>query len=455
MSKIVISYRRTDTAAIAGRIRDRLVSRYGDTSVFMDIENIPFGSDFRTHIREALLQSDVLIAVVGPDWLGRGNGGPSRISNETDPVRIEIETALQGRIPLIPVLVNNAGMPEAADLPDSLKDFAFLNAADVDTGRDFHQHMERLIQALDGFIERKSGKAATLGPTPASTATPRATIDGPAAARASRNWIPVVSAAAVTVVVAGLGAAWFLKTPPKPAVTQAAQQPVGLPTNEAANLAPAAKAVVPAANSSIPATAGRNVAGCHEPSPAFLDEFKTNTAGWIHLGETRIGSNAYYDDDEMVVMAAAQNTKWIVVPSRKFKNVTICADIKSPEEATALGATAGGLVFWTSAGNIDNIYTANLYPDGSYAILRKYSGTWSTIVSKRSFASIRKGLEAQNQIKITLKDRIATLTINGVKAQDFQGEPPEDGGLVGLFARSEKDQTNEWRFLKIVVAQEP
>src|SRR5690348_15217888 len=111
MPKIVISYRRADSAAIAGRIRDRLVGRYGDASIFMDVEDIPLGADFRAQIRDVLLQGDVLIAIVGPDWLGAAKDGASRIRNEGDPVRIEIETALKGGIPLIPVLVNKAQMP--------------------------------------------------------------------------------------------------------------------------------------------------------------------------------------------------------------------------------------------------------------------------------------------------------------------------------------------------------
>src|ERR1044072_2786319 len=146
MPKIVISYRRSDSAATAGRIRDRLAAQYGDQSIFMDIENIPFGADFRTHIRDTLLQSDVLLAIVGPEWVGKGKDA-TRIMNDVDPVRIEIETTLQAHIPTIPVLINGARMPEAAELPDKLKDFAFLNAADVDSGRDFHQHMDRLIEA--------------------------------------------------------------------------------------------------------------------------------------------------------------------------------------------------------------------------------------------------------------------------------------------------------------------
>ena len=54
MPRITISYRRADSDAIAGRIRDRLARHYGDRAVFMDIDNIPFGIDFREHIKGEL-----------------------------------------------------------------------------------------------------------------------------------------------------------------------------------------------------------------------------------------------------------------------------------------------------------------------------------------------------------------------------------------------------------------
>jgi formylglycine-generating enzyme required for sulfatase activity len=147
--KIAISYRRADTEVMTGRIRDRLVARYGDDAVFMDIDNIPFGKDFRVHIREVIVQSDILLVIVGPRWLGASRGGNRRIDNETDFVRLEVETALSNGIPIIPLLVGSARMPQPALVPESLKQFAFLNAASVATGRDFHQHMERLIRGID------------------------------------------------------------------------------------------------------------------------------------------------------------------------------------------------------------------------------------------------------------------------------------------------------------------
>ncbi len=72
--KIVLSYRRTD-AAMAGRIFDLLVQHFGKSSLFIDIDNVPFGVDFRKHIDDALKTSDLLIAVVGRNWIGAQAGG--------------------------------------------------------------------------------------------------------------------------------------------------------------------------------------------------------------------------------------------------------------------------------------------------------------------------------------------------------------------------------------------
>jgi hypothetical protein len=66
MAKIIISYRRADSQAMAGRIFDRLIAHYGEKAVFMDIDAIPFGIDFRKHIADALAQGTVLVAWSAP-----------------------------------------------------------------------------------------------------------------------------------------------------------------------------------------------------------------------------------------------------------------------------------------------------------------------------------------------------------------------------------------------------
>jgi TIR domain-containing protein len=183
MPKIAISYRRSDSSAITGRIFDRLVAHYGKESVFMDVDNIPIGTDFRSHIRAVLLETEVLIVVIGPRWLGTDSAGAVRMSQESDPVRAEVEAALAQELPMIPLLVDGAKMPDSTALPASIQKFAFLNAAEVATGRDFHPHMDRLIAAIDATL----GARASAGAATPYAAAPR-TVAGHAHSAAPQSW---------------------------------------------------------------------------------------------------------------------------------------------------------------------------------------------------------------------------------------------------------------------------
>ena len=55
---------------ITGRIRDNLANRYGEDAIFMDIDSIPLGFDYRKQMKDALAENKVMIAVIGPKWLG-------------------------------------------------------------------------------------------------------------------------------------------------------------------------------------------------------------------------------------------------------------------------------------------------------------------------------------------------------------------------------------------------
>jgi TIR domain len=222
MSRIIISYRRADSAAIAGRIFDRLSSHYGDESVFMDIDKIPFGTDFREHIRKVLLDGDILLAVIGPNWLGKTADGGSRISDDADPVRVEIETALRQKTTVIPILVDGAAMPSSAELPESMRDLAYINAAPLDVGRDFRQHMDRLIRSIDTLLGEDSEPAPTAARNAAPSASP------------ARLRVGLAVGAAAIVLVAAAGWAftpqhWFAAAPPPERSPVNAASPVSQP----------------------------------------------------------------------------------------------------------------------------------------------------------------------------------------------------------------------------------
>ena len=148
MAKIFLSYRREDSAGVAGRIYDRLRVPFGPDSVFFDVDSVPFGVDFQEHIESVLSHCDVFLAVIGPDWAGQINTG-RRIDDARDWVRIEVEAALKRGLPVIPVLIDHTRMPSEADLPPSLARLARRNALSVDQGRDFHVHVDRLIRGIE------------------------------------------------------------------------------------------------------------------------------------------------------------------------------------------------------------------------------------------------------------------------------------------------------------------
>lgn len=209
MAKIAISYRRSDSQDITGRIFDRLVQHFGKDTVFRDIDSIQPGIDFRSQIAEALRTTDVLLVVVGSAWFGQGKDKASRIDNEADPVRIEVETALKRDIPIVPILVGGTRMPEPHELPQSLRDFAYRHAVTVDGGRDFDHHMEGLVRSLDRMLHvRQGGKAGTT----------RAAL--------SPVFYAIVGGVAVAAIVL---AVVLLRPSPPPAVAVQAQSPMPLP----------------------------------------------------------------------------------------------------------------------------------------------------------------------------------------------------------------------------------
>ena len=133
MSWNFISYRREDSIAYAGRLYDRLTAQFGTDRVFMDVDKLDFGVDFVDAIQQTVASCDVLLAVIGKQWLeARDEGGRRRLDTPEDFVRIEIASALERGVRVSPVLVGGARMPGSVDLPESLTKLARRNALDMD-----------------------------------------------------------------------------------------------------------------------------------------------------------------------------------------------------------------------------------------------------------------------------------------------------------------------------------
>ena len=148
---VFLSYRRSDCQAQANGLHDGLIHRIPSASIFMDVDSIPYGVDFEEHIRKAIQKCDIVLVLIGDNWLDKESSGRRRIDEPEDFVRLEIENSLESpEVRVIPVLVEGAVMPRSADLPTSIRKLARLNAIELSDQR-WKSDVERLARLIEGF----------------------------------------------------------------------------------------------------------------------------------------------------------------------------------------------------------------------------------------------------------------------------------------------------------------
>ena len=152
MPKIFISYRRSDSEWAAGRLREALGRHFGDDQIFRDKESIRPGVAWREEIQAALREpSTVVLALIGPRWLSEEDAAGHRLIDRVDDVnRVELEHALQQRLSVIPVLIGDTPMPQANQLPESLRELTALNAVRL-RDDDWDSDVRRVTRSLTGL----------------------------------------------------------------------------------------------------------------------------------------------------------------------------------------------------------------------------------------------------------------------------------------------------------------
>jgi hypothetical protein len=151
---IFISYRRSDSIEYVGRIYDRLEKEFHKGSVFMDVNSMLPGLNFKERLDKELEECSVLLAIIGRKWLKvKGATGNRRLDEPDDYVRMEIESALERKIPVIPVLVGGASMPSREALPESLENFVYQNGIAIRPDPDFARDMDTLIKSIRQYLK--------------------------------------------------------------------------------------------------------------------------------------------------------------------------------------------------------------------------------------------------------------------------------------------------------------
>jgi formylglycine-generating enzyme required for sulfatase activity len=149
MARIFISYRRQNAIHQADRIHAAFAREVGRENVFMDVDSIGLGENFRNILRDWVNKCEVLLALIGSDWIDVRDPetGQPRLNSPSDFVRYEIGEALRRNISVVPVLLDGAPLPRADQLPDDLKELCDRQAEFVEF-RTFDADVERLIRRL-------------------------------------------------------------------------------------------------------------------------------------------------------------------------------------------------------------------------------------------------------------------------------------------------------------------
>ncbi len=211
MRAIFISYRRSDSEGEAGRLFDDLSGRFTEQAVFMDVDAIKPGRDFRKAIEENIHSCSVVLAMIGPQWLDSANElGARRLEDEGDYLRLEIASALRRDIAVVPVLVRGAKMPRADQLPGDIQELAYRNCVELTHSR-WKSDIELLARALTPFldapdevlpVERKA--AAPLAAAVVSSAA-KVAFDGAVMDRVSKELANFIGPIAAIVVKRAAG----------------------------------------------------------------------------------------------------------------------------------------------------------------------------------------------------------------------------------------------------------
>jgi pterin-4a-carbinolamine dehydratase len=157
-NSIFVNYRQSDSQHAAMAIASILKHSFAEGEVFIDRSSILGGRDWPNSISNALESAQVLVAVLGEDWLRSWDGhGRRRIDHPKDWVRLELSRAFERGIPVVPVLLENAEIPPPEALDTSLLDICRAQAERIrlDTwDSDLSRLIGTLSQLITGVVRR-------------------------------------------------------------------------------------------------------------------------------------------------------------------------------------------------------------------------------------------------------------------------------------------------------------
>lgn len=163
--KIYICHRRGDASRHVGKLREKLVRRFGEDAIYYGSHLTLDGDPFPADSIRALIEARVIIILIGPKWASLDNLKLLHENHgEADPVRRALALALtrhgaedddgidHAKPLLLPILLEGATMPDRASLPKPLRPLAHFTPINF-TEQDWSTRSELLMRRIESAFE--------------------------------------------------------------------------------------------------------------------------------------------------------------------------------------------------------------------------------------------------------------------------------------------------------------
>jgi len=170
----------------------------------------------------------------------------------------------------------------------------------------------------------------------------------------------------------------------------------------------------------------------------FEDSFDQFKPSW---GEP--SDSVKIENGNMVLTPASGTYVWLANNAGLYDDLDMCVTVTTataPEETDA----RAGLVFWYE--DVNNFYVFELAPNGRAALYRRQRGKWLSQVKWADVSSANKGVGAINELRVTTTGSDAVVYVNGTQFSKIEGEPPDKGQQIGLFAASPEQGAASFAF---------
>jgi hypothetical protein len=328
---IFISYRRDDSAGFAGRLYDRLVSRYGADRLFMDIDTIRPGHDFADDIAAALSESAVCLVLIGRRWESITLAdGKRRLEDPNDFVRLEVAAAIREGLTVIPVLLEGALPPSPSSLPEELQALSRRQAIELSSER-WNYDVSRLALVLDEILAQPISAPAKETPQVAwKTETPEEVPRK----RIGRTPVLIAGAAVVLSLVGAVG--WLASRGLDPTT---ATSPTGGPSSTSpSDGGEEAGESCSSAPPTLPSSSGGRLSGSYDVQ-VTLECQKGELQGGSLWGERDPEpgvSGADWDSQTWMFSSTASGASW-TFERRNVFGAELDSSVEGAYQGTALG----------------------------------------------------------------------------------------------------------------------